>query len=102
MVVTHSGFTVDRFDLIAAGMFITPKRCEVVAFSDPSFAVGQQIITNAGNTYNLHSFADVAKNPAVVLGHLSGGASIDYAKQVKIPEAPRMFFIPMVHHSLLP
>ena len=30
-----------RFDIIAAGMFINPKRCAEIAFSEPSYGIGQ-------------------------------------------------------------
>src|SRR3546814_15285441 len=33
------GLKAGRFDIIAAGMFITPARCNEVAFSEPSYGI---------------------------------------------------------------
>ncbi|NTV62864.1 MAG: transporter substrate-binding domain-containing protein, partial [Oscillochloris sp.] len=44
-----------RFDLIAAGMFITPDRAQRVAFSQPTFHVKQGLLVLVGNPYGLHS-----------------------------------------------
>src|SRR5690606_3307861 len=35
------GLRAGRFDIIAAGMFITPERCQQVQFSEPSYGIGQ-------------------------------------------------------------
>jgi polar amino acid transport system substrate-binding protein len=81
------GLQSNRFDMIAAGMFITPARCAVASFTDPSFVVGQGLVVKAGNPLNLHSYDDIAKNPKVRFATLSGGAGVDYAKEAKIPES---------------
>lgn len=86
------GLQSNRFDLIAAGMFITPQRCAVVAFSNPSFVVGQGIVAPAANPLGIHSFADIAAKPQVRFGLLSGGASTDYIKEVGIPESQVQFY----------
>ena len=33
-----------RFDIIAAGMYVTPERCRQVAFSEPTYAVGEGFV----------------------------------------------------------
>src|SRR5262245_56610641 len=43
------GLKAKRFDIIAAGMFITPKRCAESAFSEPSYGIGQAMLVKAGN-----------------------------------------------------
>src|SRR5262245_56632308 len=43
------GLKAKRFDIIAAGMFITPKRCAEIAFSEPSYGIGQAMLVKAGN-----------------------------------------------------
>src|SRR5437762_12766307 len=35
------GVKAHRFDVIAAGMFINPKRCQEIAFSEPSYGIGE-------------------------------------------------------------
>ena len=41
------GLKAKRFDVIAAGMFITPKRCAEIAFSEPSYGIGQAMLVKA-------------------------------------------------------
>lgn len=37
------GLQAKRFDLITAGMFVNPKRCEAVLFADPEYSIGEAI-----------------------------------------------------------
>ncbi|MBN1613785.1 MAG: ectoine/hydroxyectoine ABC transporter substrate-binding protein EhuB [Deltaproteobacteria bacterium] len=80
------GLKAGRFDVIAAGMFITPKRCREVAFSEPTYTLGQAFLVRAGNPKNLHSYDDAAKNPDVKLGVLSGAVEVGYARIAGIPD----------------
>src|SRR5687767_7474356 len=43
------GLQAGRFDIIAAGMFVNPKRCEQVQFSEPTYGIGQAFLVAAGN-----------------------------------------------------
>ncbi len=45
-----------RFDLVAAGMFITPERAKRVRFSEPVFHVRQGLLVGPGNPLGLHSY----------------------------------------------
>ena len=81
------GLLANRFDMIAAGMFVRPARCEQIAFSEPSVGLGQAMMVAAGNPKNIHSYADIAKNPDAKLVVISGGAELDYAKASGIPES---------------
>src|SRR5690606_4045881 len=57
-----------RFDVIAAGMYITPQRCQEVLFSDPTYAIGEAFIVPAGNPLDLHSYQDLRDTPSATLG----------------------------------
>jgi len=80
------GLQAGRFDMIAAGMYITPLRCRQVAFSDPTYSVGEGFIVLAGNPQGLHSYADVANNPQARLGVVAGAVQQGYARELGIPE----------------
>lgn len=80
------GLLASRFDIIAAGMFVRPARCEQVAFSEPTVGLGIAIMVAAGNPKKLHSLEDIAANPDAKLVVISGGAELDYAKAVGVPE----------------
>lgn len=59
------GLQAGRFDVITAGMYINPDRCEQVLFADPEYTIGEALIVPAGNPLDLHSYEDVAANPDV-------------------------------------
>lgn len=80
------GLKAGRFDLIAAGMYITPTRCREVDFSNPSYAIGEALVVRAGNPHDLHSYADVAAHPEVTLGVVTGAIQRKYALAVGIPQ----------------
>ena len=82
-----------RFDMIAAGMFILPERCREIAFSEPTYNIGQAFLIRAGNPKRLHSYEDVAKNPDAILCVMEGAAEGGYARATGIPDS-RIFTVP--------
>lgn len=86
------GLAAKRFDIIAAGMYVTPERCQQVAFSDPTYGVGEAFLVKQGNPKNLHSYEDVVKNPDAKLGVVVGAIEGDYAEKVKIPSGQMVVF----------
>lgn len=79
------GLQAERFDVIAAGMYITPQRCEQIAFSNPSYAIGEAFVVEEGNPLNLHSFEDVKKHVSATIGVMAGAVEQGYARDVGIP-----------------
>lgn len=67
-----------RFDVIAAGMFITPERAQKVRFSDPCFHVQPGLLVRLENPLQLHSYQDIVSNPAVKIAVLSGSVEERY------------------------
>jgi hypothetical protein len=61
------GLQARRFDLIAAGMFLTPERCEQILFSDPDYCAPQGLLVESGNPLDVHDYDDVAANPDVTI-----------------------------------
>jgi polar amino acid transport system substrate-binding protein len=80
------GLQAGRFDIIAAGMYILPERCEQIAFSNPTYAIGEAIVVKAGNPKRLHSYEDILNDETATLGVVSGAVQRDYARTVGIPE----------------
>jgi polar amino acid transport system substrate-binding protein len=68
------GLEAGRFDVIAAGMFITPGRQQRVAFSLPAFRVGPGLLVRKGNPLGLRSYADLLQNPQARVAVVSGSA----------------------------
>ncbi|MGD8931978.1 MAG: ectoine/hydroxyectoine ABC transporter substrate-binding protein EhuB [Chromatiales bacterium] len=79
------GLKAGRFDIIAAGMYITPKRCREIAFTNPTYRIGEAFIVEAGNPKQLHGYADVAANPKARLGVVAGTVELGYAEDLGVP-----------------
>ena len=80
------GLKADRFDIVAAAMFVTPKRCNEVAFSEPTFGIQQALVVKSGNPDGLAAYDSVRDN-GVILAAISGTAQVDWAKSVGVDEA---------------
>jgi polar amino acid transport system substrate-binding protein len=79
------GLQARHFDVIGAGMYITPERCRQVLFSSPTYSIGESLLVLAGNPRDLHSFADVAHDPEARLGVVSGAVELGYATGSGVP-----------------
>ena len=83
------GLKASRFDVVAAGMFVTPKRCNEVAFTEPTFGIKQAIIVPKGNPKGLSNFESVKEKKAV-LAAISGTAQVTWAKSVGVEDGKIM------------
>lgn len=79
------GLQAGEFDIAAAGMFITPERCEQVAFSNPTYVVGEAFVVREGNPLNLTDYWSIAENEQARVALLSGTVEYNYAVVTGIP-----------------
>ena len=79
------GLLANRFDMIAAGMFITPKRCGQILFSNPDYVATEALAVKAGNPANLSDYASIAQNSKVVAGAETGAVEGPWMQQSGIP-----------------
>jgi len=79
------GLQSKRFDMITAGMFVNPKRCESVLFADPEYSIGESIGVLTGNPHDIHSYADIAANPEVKVAVMVGAVEIGYLEAMEVP-----------------
>jgi polar amino acid transport system substrate-binding protein len=79
------GLKAGRFDIVAAGMFITPTRCEQVAFSEPTYGIGQALLVAEGNPKGLQTYEDV-KNGDSTLAVMGGAIERTYARDAGVPD----------------
>ena len=75
------GLNAGRFDMIAAGMFLTPQRCEQITFSEPTYGIGQAFLIKAGNPENIRDYADIAANSDLTLAVMAGAIEGEYAQK---------------------
>ncbi len=81
------GLQAGRFDIIAAGMFITPKRCEQVQFSEPSYGIGQAFLVKQGNPEGIKDYSSIADNGDLKLAVMAGAVEAGYAKDAGIDQS---------------
>ena len=82
----------NREDLIAAGMYILPRRCKQIAFANPTYSVGDAFLVKARNPKNLHSYEDVAKNSKARLGVVVGTVEQQWAGELGVPSDRLVIF----------
>ena len=80
------GLQAQRFDMVAAGLFIKPERCEAVAFSQPDLCDAESFMVKEGNPMGLKSFADIASSGAKV-GVVGGGTEEKLAIEAGVSRA---------------
>ncbi|MDY0885251.1 ectoine/hydroxyectoine ABC transporter substrate-binding protein EhuB [Dongia soli] len=79
------GLKAGRFDIIAAGMFINPKRCKEIQFSEPSYGIGQAMLVKKGNPKKIKDYSSIAANKDLKLAVMAGAVEAGYAKDAGIP-----------------
>ena len=80
------GLKAGRFDIIAAGMFINPKRCAEIQFSEPSYGIGQAMLVKKGNPKAIKDYSSIAGNPDLKLAVMAGAVEVGYAKDSGVPQ----------------
>jgi len=80
------GLQAGRFDMVAAGMFVTPERCQQVAFSEPTYGIGQAFLVQEANPHDLGDYSDIQANAEVTLAVMAGAVERGYARDAGIPD----------------
>ena len=79
------GLKAGRFDIIAAGMFINPKRCAEINFSEPSYGIGQAMLVKKGNPKGVKDYSSIKDNKDLKLAVMAGAVEAGYAKDAGVP-----------------
>lgn len=79
------GLQAGQYDMIAAGMFITPDRAQEIIFSDPDYCGATAFAVPEGNPAGLTDFESVA-DAGIDLGVLSGAVEEGYALDSGVPD----------------
>jgi polar amino acid transport system substrate-binding protein len=77
------GLRDDQFDIITAGMTVTPTRCAAVVFSRPDFIAPPAFLVREGNPREIETFDDVARS-GIRLAVLNGAIEITYALEAGV------------------
>ena len=82
-----SGLTLaHQFDMISAGQFITPERCEAVAFSVPDYTAPTGFLVARGNPQGVRTFDDI-RDRGLRLAVLGGAVELRFALDSGVPAA---------------
>ncbi|WP_051147210.1 ectoine/hydroxyectoine ABC transporter substrate-binding protein EhuB [Glaciibacter superstes] len=84
------GLNANRWDVIAAGLFMKQSRCEAVAYSEPVIVSTESFGTLPGNPKGIETIADVSENPDFKIAVLTGGFEEGILKTAKIPDGQQV------------
>ena len=79
------GLNARRFDVVAAGMFITPERCREAIFSEPMYCAPNAFLVPTGNPDDITDFQSVA-DAGIKLAVLGGAVEGSYAEDAGVPQ----------------
>lgn len=79
------GLQAGQFDVITAGMYITPERAEQVYFSDPDYCVAESLGVPAGNPEGIEDYTSIVDDPDLTVAVATGTVEVDYVEQAGIP-----------------
>lgn len=86
------GLKAGRFNVIAAGMYIKPRRCQEIAFSEPTYCIGESFLVRSSNPLGLHSYEDARDHPQARIGVVAGAVELGYAREVGIAKERIVIF----------
>jgi polar amino acid transport system substrate-binding protein len=81
-----SGLQAGTFDLVTAGMYITPERAQQVHFTDPDYCVQESLAVEDGNPLDIEDYQSIVDNPDVTVAVASGTVEVDYIEDAGVPD----------------
>lgn len=81
------GLRARNYDIVAAGMAVTPERCQQVIFSDPDYRAAQVLVVKKGNPQGLSNLDSIASTPEAEVAILQGGLVLEWARASGIQES---------------
>ena len=80
------GLQARRYDLVSGGLFINPKRCEVILFSEPVICDDEGFLVKKGNPTGVTSYAELAAHPTASAAMAAGTIEHMAAKRFGVDE----------------
>ncbi len=74
-----------RVDVVSAGMFITPERCEEAAFSNPEYVATTALLVKKGNPEGVTDYESVASS-GITLAVMNGAVEAADAEGSGVPK----------------
>lgn len=79
------GLNANRWDIIAAGLFMKQSRCSQILYSEPEIVSTESFAVPSGNPKNITTVAAVKSNPALKIAVLPGGFEDGTLKTQQVP-----------------
>ncbi len=79
------GLNANRWDIIAAGLFMKQSRCGQILYSEPDIVSTESFAVPAGNPKKLTSVASVKSDPSLKIAVLPGGFEEGALKTANVP-----------------
>jgi polar amino acid transport system substrate-binding protein len=80
------GLQAGQFDIITAGMYITPERASQIFFSDPDYCIAESLGVPAGNPEGIEDYETFLERDDLTIAVASGTVEVDYVEDAGIPE----------------
>jgi polar amino acid transport system substrate-binding protein len=80
------GLQAGQFDIITAGMYITPERGAQILFSDPDYCIAESLGVPAGNPEGIVDYESFLDDQDLIIAVASGTVEVDYVEDAGIPE----------------
>ncbi|MFJ6313725.1 ectoine/hydroxyectoine ABC transporter substrate-binding protein EhuB [Pseudarthrobacter oxydans] len=79
------GLNANRWDVIAAGLFMKQSRCSQILYSEPVIVSTESFATPKGNPKSILTVADIIADPALRIAVLPGGFEEGVLKAANVP-----------------
>ncbi|MDX8380398.1 MAG: ectoine/hydroxyectoine ABC transporter substrate-binding protein EhuB [Gallionella sp.] len=83
------GLKAGRFDAIVASMYVTPKRCKQIIFSNPTYGMGDAFIVKSGNPEGISTYKD-AVTKGKKIAFVAGTVEVRNAKLAGLSRGQRV------------
>ena len=79
------GLQARRYDMVSGGLYINPKRCKAIIFSEPILCDAESFLKLKSNPINITSFAELKNHPTALGATAPGSYEHLAAKNAGIP-----------------
>ncbi len=80
------GLQAGQFDLVTAGMYITPDRAQQVHFTDPDYCIQESLAVEDGNPHGIENYQSIVDDPDLIVAVASGTVEVDYVEDAGVPD----------------
>lgn len=80
------GLQAGQFDMITAGMYITPERAAQIHFSDPDYCIPESLAVAEGNPEGVVDYASLVDNSDLRVAVATGTVEVDYLADAGVPD----------------